>query len=63
MLAKSNLRLIMSGNVDLAKDDSHHFPFFGSQVFEFEEDKVGDCFGNVGILMGRGFKELFYRWG
>ena len=53
----------MNGNVDLAKDDSHHLPFFGSQVFEFEEDKVGDCFGNVGILMGRGFKELFYRWG
>ena len=42
--------------------NSHHLPFFWWQVFEFEEDKVGDSLRNVGLLMWGDFKELLYRW-
>ena len=40
--------------------NSHNFPFFWWQMFESEEHKVVDSFDNVGLLMGRDFKEVLY---
>ena len=39
---------------------SHGLPFFGTQVFEPKEDKVGNCLSNVGFILRRCFQEFLH---